>query len=219
MDDFAMLKEVIKRRFGKTPQERTMPDLMIIDGGKGQLSAVSSELERLGMLSDNRPLSKLISVDELRGDLGAQNLSVLNVHEDSSTQSTTQAATEVEFRKWSNVVAMSKGRDRNAGREFFHQNGRNEFQMEKNDKLLLFLQKIRDEAHRFAITSHRKLMRKSSKKSGLDRIQGIGEKRKKILLSHFGSINELKSASEEDIAKVKGLNQKLAKVIFQYIRE
>lgn len=170
MDDFAMLKEVIKRRFGKSSETRNMPDLMIIDGGKGQLSAVCSELKRLEISN-------------------------------------------------ANVVAMSKGPDRNAGREFFHQNGKNEFQMQKDDKVLLFLQKIRDEAHRFAITSHRKLLRKSSQKSGLDRIQGVGEKRKKILLSHFGSINELKSASEEDIAKVKGLNQKLAKMIFQYIRD
>ncbi|WPX96747.1 excinuclease ABC subunit UvrC [Candidatus Bandiella euplotis] len=170
MDDFAMLKEVMKRRFGKPSKEIRVPDLIIIDGGKGQLSAVCSELEKLG---------------------------ISNTH----------------------VIAMSKGPDRNAGREFFHQPGRQAFQLEKDSKLLLFLQKIRDEAHRFAITSHRKLIRQSVQKSGLDNIKGIGDKRKKILLSHFGSINQLKSASQEDIAKVKGLNQKLAKSIFQYISE
>ncbi|WHA05025.1 excinuclease ABC subunit UvrC [Candidatus Bandiella numerosa] len=169
MDDYHMLREVIRRRFKKIDQS-SLPDLIIIDGGKGQLSAVTDEFN---------------------------NMNIGNV----------------------NIVAMSKGLNRNSGREFFHQNGKFSFQIDKSDKTLLFLQNIRDEAHRFAVTSHRNLMRKSSKKSELDAIKGIGEKRKRSLLLYFDSLNNLKLASEEDIAKIEGINKKLAKNIFQYIHK
>ena len=169
MDDYHMLREVIRRRFKKIDQS-SLPDLIIIDGGKGQLSAVTDEFN---------------------------NMNIDNV----------------------NMVAMSKGLNRNSGREFFHQNGKFSFQIDKSDKTLLFLQNIRDEAHRFAVTSHRNLMRKSSKKSELDSIKGIGEKRKRSLLLYFDSLNNLKLASEEDIAKIEGINKKLAKNIFQYIHK
>ena len=167
MDDYHMLREVIRRRF-RNVDKNSLPDLIIIDGGKGQLSVVTEEFN---------------------------SMNINNI----------------------NIVAMSKGVNRNSGREFFHQNGKSSFQIDKNDKTLFFLQNIRDEAHRFAVTSHRNLMRKNSKKSELDAIQGIGEKRKKSVLLYFDSLNDLKLASEEDIAKIEGINKKLAKNIFQYI--
>lgn len=169
MDDYHILREVIRRRF-KNVNENSLPELILIDGGKGQLSAATEEFN---------------------------NMNIMNI----------------------NIVAMSKGLNRNAGREFFHQNRKSSFQIEKNDKTLFFLQNIRDEAHRFAIISHRNLMRKSSKKSELDAIKGIGEKRKKSLLLYFDSLNNLKLAREEDIAKIDGINKKLAKNIFQYIHK
>ncbi|MFQ3307593.1 MAG: excinuclease ABC subunit C [Candidatus Midichloriaceae bacterium] len=168
VDDYGMFRDVIRRRFSKN--ERDLPDLLLIDGGKGQLSAVQSELLKLG----------IVQVP---------------------------------------VVAMSKGKDRNAGREFFHQNNRSQFQLKKDDKLLLFLQKIRDEAHKFAVISHRKMMSGASNKSALDLIPGVGIKRKKILLSNFGSVANLMLASQYDISQLVGFNQKLAKIIFQYIHK
>ena len=169
MDDYFILKEVIKRRFTRI-NCHVLPDLMIIDGGKGQLSTVINELYKL-------------------------NLSQIN------------------------VIAMSKGIKRNNGREFFHHNNQQSFQMTKNDKTLRFLQNIRDEAHRFAILSHRNLTKKSVTRSFLDLIKGIGQKRKKNLLSYFETINDIKSANEEDLIKVKNINKKLAKSILCNIRE
>ncbi|MSO13533.1 excinuclease ABC subunit UvrC [Rickettsiales endosymbiont of Trichoplax sp. H2] len=167
MDDYQMLREVIRRRF-KNINYTNLPDLVLIDGGKGQLTSVMDEFKKLD---------------------------IHNI----------------------NVVAMSKGINRNSGREFFHQKSKSSFQIDKNNKTLLFLQNIRDEAHRYAITTHRNLMRKNLKKSELDSIKGIGLKRRKSLFLHFNSINDLKLASEDEIAKIKGINKELAKNIFQYI--
>lgn len=167
MDDYQMLREVIRRRF-KNISYANLPDLILIDGGKGQLTSTIDEFEKLD---------------------------IHNI----------------------NVVAMSKGVNRNSGREFFHQKDKSSFQIDKNNKTLLFLQNIRDEAHRYAITTHRNLMRKNLQKSELDSIKGIGLKRKKSLFLHFNSINDLKLATEDEIAKIKGINKKLAKNIFQYI--
>ena len=167
MDDYQMLREVIRRRF-KNINHTNLPDLVLIDGGKGQLTSVMDEFKKLD---------------------------IHNI----------------------NVVAMSKGINRNSGREFFHKESKSSFQIDKNNKTLLFLQNIRDEAHRYAITTHRNLMRKNLKKSELDSIKGIGLKRRKSLFLHFNSINDLKLASEDEIAKIKGINKELAKNIFQYI--
>jgi excinuclease ABC subunit C len=117
------------------------------------------------------------------------------------------------------LIAISKGPDRNAGREFFHTNEQPAFQLPKNDPTLHYLQQIRDEVHRFAIESHRKKRLKSTTKSGVDTIPGVGAKRKKILLSHFGSFEKLKEASIEDIARIKGLNKKTADIIHNYLHK
>ena len=167
MDDYFMLKEVIRRRF-KNINYHELPDLIIIDGGKGQLSIVTNELRRL-------------------------NISQIN------------------------VIAMSKGINRNEGREFFHHKNQQSFQMSKNDKTLLFLQNIRDEAHRFVLAVHRNSMKECLTKSYLDSIKGIGKKRKKSLLLHFETINDIKFANEADLIKIKNINKKLARSILQQI--
>lgn len=164
-DDYAMMIETITRRFNKANEK---PDLIIIDGGKGQLSSV---LEALSALS------------------------IKNVE----------------------VVAMSKGVDRNSGREFFHIKGRDPFQLPIGSPALRCLHTLRNEAHRFAITTHRKSMIKSISKSGIDGIPKIGKVRKAALLNHFGSFELLKRASIKDIERVSGISTKIAKIIYDYL--
>ncbi len=116
-------------------------------------------------------------------------------------------------------VCISKGPDRNAGREFFHTLERQAFQLEKGDPTLHYLQFIRDEVHRFAITSHRKKRMKETTKSAVSEIPQIGSKRKKLLLSHFGSLERLKEATLEDITRIKGFSKKIAKTIYDYLHK
>lgn len=163
-DDTAMLKEVLRRRFKRLIDENSpKPDLVIIDGGKGQLSAAAEIFNELKI--------------------------------------------EQKF------VCISKGEDRNAGKEFFHQVGREAFTLAKNDPLMFYLQRLRDEAHRFAITSHKNRRAKSITKSALDEISGIGSKRKKDLLNYFGSTEKIKSAAIEDLMRIEGISKKIAEKI------
>ncbi|AIF80894.1 UvrABC system protein C [endosymbiont of Acanthamoeba sp. UWC8] len=115
------------------------------------------------------------------------------------------------------LVCISKGADRNAGREFFHTLDKKPFQLDRNDPTLHYLQLIRDEVHRFAIESHRKRRIKDTTKSGIDEIPQIGAKRKKLLLSHFGSLERLKEANFEDIIRIGGISKKIAKLIHNYL--
>lgn len=173
-DDFAMMREVMRRRFTRLMKEdpgRTSekwPDILLIDGGKGQLS----------------------SVMEVLNDLGAENL--------------------VE------VIAIAKGPDRNAGREVFHRPGMEEFMLPPATPILFYLQRLRDEAHRFAIGTHRARRKKQMKTNPLDVIPGVGPKRKKALLAHFGSAKAVKGASLAQLAQVEGVSDQLAEVIHGY---
>lgn len=160
-DDYLMLREVLTRRFKR---DLPRPDLVLIDGGAGQLSIAN----------------------EIIGD------------------------------KTIAVVAIAKGPDRNAGKEEFYQVGKDKFTMPANNKLMKYLQILRDEAHRFAITSHRAKRSKAIRGSKLDEINGIGAKRKKLLLAHFGSTAAMESATIEDLQKVKTISLKVAQSIFQY---
>ena len=108
---------------------------------------------------------------------------------------------------------MSKGENRNAGEEFFHQIGKESFTLPKNHKLMYYLQQLRDEAHRFAITTHRSKRAKSVTKSKLDEVDGIGKSRKKALLNHFGSLEKVKSATVEDLMRVDGISKAAAQKI------
>lgn len=173
-DDFDMMREVMTRRFARALKENegagseNWPDLLLIDGGKGQLSAVMEVLEDMGI---------------------AQDLC---------------------------VVAVSKGPDRNAGREEFHMAGRPAFRLPPGDARLFALQRWRDEAHRFAIGAHRTRRAKDVTKSALDSIPGIGPKRKKALLLHFGSAKAVEDAGIHDLMKVEGISESFAQVIYGY---
>ena len=172
-DDYGMMREVFRRRFSRLMKDDQLewPDIVLIDGGKGQLSVVKDTLEELGAL-------------------------------DRTT-----------------LVAIAKGPDRNAGRETFFMPGRAPFTMPPKTPALYYLQRLRDEAHRFAIGTHRAKRKKQMITNPLDGIIGIGPGRKKALLSHFGSAKAVKTASVEDLALVEGVSAKLAKQIHDYFHE
>ncbi len=172
-DDFAMMREVLERRFGRALKEdpaRTeagWPDLVIIDGGQGQLSAVTEVMAGLGL--EDIPL-----------------------------------------------VAIAKGVDRDAGREWFHMAGREAFQLPPRDPVLYYLQRLRDEAHRFVIGTHRAGRAKSLTKSELDDVPGVGPKVKRELLNHFGSARGVRQASEADLGNCPGVGPALARRIYEH---
>ena len=172
-DDYAMMREVMRRRFVRLMKDDTAvwPELVLIDGGKGQLSAVTEALSDIGALGKTT------------------------------------------------LVAIAKGPDRNAGRETFHMNGRAEFTLQPRTPVLYYLQRLRDEAHRFAIGTHRARRKKQMKSSPLDGIAGVGPGRKKALLAHFGSAKAVKNAAREELATVEGVSQRLADVIYEYFHE
>jgi len=168
-----MLKEVLFRRFSKAVKEKSgalsLPDLVMIDGGKGQYSVSREVLDSLEL--NNIP-----------------------------------------------IIAIAKGKNRNAGDETMYFE-RKEYKFEKNDPLLFFIQRLRDEAHRFAIMTHRAKRNKNLSKSLLDQITGIGKQRKRSLLSHFGSARAVESASFEEIKSVQGIEDNIAKKIYDYFHE
>lgn len=166
-DDYGMMREVMERRFHNIDcTDTNFPDVLLIDGGKGQLSAVREVLVSLGIF------------DHLC------------------------------------VVAISKGPDRNAGREEFHMDGREVFTLPHNNSTLHYLQRLRDEAHRFAVSSHRVRRKNSMTKSGLDLVSGVGAKKKKALLHYFGSLKEIQNAGVEDLKKVDGISNVIAQTIY-----
>ena len=114
------------------------------------------------------------------------------------------------------IVAIAKGPDRDAGREWFFQEGRSPFQMPPNDPVLYYLQRLRDEAHRFAITTHRAGRSKAIKTSELDSVPGIGAVRKRALLTRFGSVRGVRSASVEELSSVGGINSEIARTIYAF---
>ncbi len=170
-DDFAMMHEVLTRRFAHLATdddaEAKRPDLVLIDGGPGQLAAV------LGVFAD----------------LGIEGVG---------------------------LAAISKGAERDAGFEHFHLPGKPAFRLSPKDPVLYYLQRLRDEAHRFAIGSHRQKRAKAIGVNPLDEIAGIGPARKRALLSHFGSAREVAGASLADIAGVEGVSQALAEKIYGF---
>ncbi len=170
-DDYGMLKEVFERRFSKIIKNKkhtdvTIPDLVIIDGGKGQYSVGRKILDDYGF------------------------------HDTP-------------------IIAIAKGKNRNKGDEtFFHK--KNSIKLSKREPLLFFLQRLRDEAHRFAVSSHRMKRKKNLTKSLLDQITGIGRTRKRALLNYFGSARAVESASFDDLKKVEGIETSVAKKIHEF---
>ena len=168
-DDFAMMKEVLTRRFERmTPENK--PDVILLDGGLGQLHAVHEALK-------NYDLSGIA------------------------------------------IIAISKGPERNAGKEFYHQAGKESFALPFASPLAFYMQNIRDEAHRFAIGTHRKKRGKSVFKSKIDAVPGVGAARKKALLNYFGSAEAVAAAGLNDIEQVPGINKKTAENIFKYFHK
>jgi excinuclease ABC subunit C len=175
-DDFGMMKEVLRRRFGRLVKEEeegteaVRPDLVLIDGGAGQVSAVM----------------------EIMADLGVDDIP---------------------------VVGVAKGPDRDAGLERFFIPGKPYFMLEPKSPVLYYLQRLRDEAHRFAIGTHRARRAIDMKKNPLDEIEGVGPSRKRALLHAFGSARGVSRASVDDLAKVEGVSEALAQRVFDFFRK
>ena len=172
-DDYGMLKEVLFRRFSKVVKNQagalSLPNLVMIDGGKGHYSVSREILDKLDL--HHMP-----------------------------------------------IIAIAKGKNRNAGNETIYFENK-EYKFEKNDPLLFFIQRLRDEAHRFAISTHRAKRKKNLSKSLLDQIAGIGKQRKRALLTHFGSARAVESASFDEIKSVQGIEDNIAKKIYDYFHE
>jgi excinuclease ABC subunit C len=181
-DDFGMMREVLSRRFSRLIREHgarseategetpVWPDLVLIDGGQGQLSAAQAVFAELG-------------IDDVA------------------------------------IAGVAKGPDRDAGREHFYLPGRPPFMLEPRDPTLYYIQRLRDEAHRFAIGSHRARRARAIGTNPLDEIAGIGAARKKALLHAFGSAKSVSRASIQDLAAVEGISEQLAKVIYDHFHE
>ncbi|HRJ70363.1 MAG TPA: excinuclease ABC subunit UvrC [Beijerinckiaceae bacterium] len=184
-DDYGMMREVLSRRFGRLQKEAARddgepprdteafpawPDLVLIDGGKGQLDAARSVLADLGVAGV--PL-----------------------------------------------VGIAKGPDRDAGRETFFIDGRAPFKLPPRDSALYFVQRLRDEAHRFAIGTHRAKRKRELVKNPLDEVPGIGPRRKRALLLHFGTAKAASRASLDDLAKCPGVNAATAKAVYDFFHE
>jgi len=196
-DDFGMMREVMQRRFTRLLKEHAAPspdqdmpdiggpadedddddafpawpDLILIDGGQGQMSAVRAILLELGVA-------------------------------DKVT-----------------AIGIAKGMDRDAGRERFFIDGREPFMLPVRDPVLYFVQRLRDEAHRFAIGSHRARRRKEMVRNPLDEIAGIGPARKRALLHHFGTAKAVSRAAVEDLAQVEGVSERVARIIYDHFHE
>ncbi len=173
LDDYGMLYEVMKRRYNKGDAEEQFPDLLMVDGGKGQLSVAVNVLKELGFYGRFDVIS-IAKRDKDRGE--------------------TEDKIFKPGRK--NPITFNKARD-----------------------LLLFLQRVRDEAHRFVISYHRKRRAMGYKRSVLDTISGVGKKRKHLLLRHMGSLEQIKKATVDDLLKVPGIDRKVAEEIVRVLRE
>jgi excinuclease ABC subunit C len=168
-----MMREVLLRRFARALKEDpereqgSWPDLVLIDGGQGQLGIAQGVLDELG-------------IDDVA------------------------------------IVGIAKGPDRNAGRERFFMPGRPPFSLDPRDPVLYFLQRLRDEAHRFAIGTHRARRTKAIGRSPLDEIAGVGARRKQALLHHFGSARAVARAGLGELERVAGISKTVAKKIYDH---
>ncbi|RCL04041.1 MAG: excinuclease ABC subunit C [Candidatus Tokpelaia sp. JSC189] len=186
-DDCGMMREVIERRFSRLVKEcglprqtkntedndtfPSWPDIILIDGGKGQINTVDEVLKKMGI------------------------------------------------QHFVTVIGIAKGINRNAGREHFFIEGKLPFFLSPRDPVLYFIQRLRDEAHRFAIGAHRTRRKKEMIKNLLDEIEGVGPKRKQALLNHFGTAHTISRAAVEDLMKIKGISQAIAQTIQNHFNE
>lgn len=206
-DDYDLLRQTLNRRLKslqKNPEK--IPDLMIIDGGKGHMSVANAILKdwNLGI----PPLN-----EELEGTRVVSEHGVHIVREHGQSRSLTNQI--FGYQRYIPIVCMSKGKDRNAGLEQFHMPNCNSFTLDKTTPIMKYLQILRDEAHNFAIQYHRKKRSKSLTMSSLDNISFIGQKRKKALLQHFGSYEAIMSAKIEDLRRIPGISDSIARKILE----
>jgi excinuclease ABC subunit C len=178
-DDFGMMREVLTRRFARLAKEGekdqecdafpAKPDLILIDGGRGQFDVARNVLRELGV-------------------------------------------------EGVAIASIAKGADRNAGRETFFVEGREPFRLPPHDPALYFVQRLRDEAHRFAIGTHRARRKKEFTKNPLDEIAGVGPSRKRALLLAFGSAKAVSKAALSDLEKVPGVNKTTARLVYEHFQ-
>jgi excinuclease ABC subunit C len=196
-DDYGMLREVLQRRFKRLLEEN--PRLSADDALAAVLTGEPGEGDEHG---DDQPWPDLVLIDGGQGQLSAatETLAALGV-------------TDLP------LVAIAKGPDRDAGRETFFMPGRAPFKLPPRDPLLYFIERLRDEAHRFAIGSHRTRRKKDIREAGLQEIPGIGPTRKRALLRHFGTLKAIERASLPDLAQVPGINAETARKIYEFFHE
>jgi excinuclease ABC subunit C len=211
-DDYGMLREVLQRRFKRLlkdePRDEALPTPPTGEGGDLASSPelpVDTDLvaaELIDFDSDDANWPDLILIDGGQGQLNVaiEVLAELGLH-------------------YLPVVSIAKGPDRDAGRETFFMPGRNPFKLPPRDPLLYFVERLRDEAHRFAIGSHRTRRKKDIREAGLQEIPGIGPTRKRALLHHFGTVKAIERASLGDLAQVAGINAETARKIYEFFHE
>jgi excinuclease ABC subunit C len=197
-DDYGMMKEVLERRFKRLMNEhpREAPDAAALADplAAGSAAVISDEGN-----GDAPPWPDLVLIDGGQGQLNA-------ARETLDSLGVTGVA----------LASIAKGLDRDAGRETFFIPGREPFRLPPRDPLLYFVERLRDEAHRFAIGSHRSRRKRDIREGGLQEIPGIGPTRKRALLHHFGTLKAIERASLADLTKVPGINADTARRIYDY---
>jgi excinuclease ABC subunit C len=215
-DDFAMLHEVISRRLRRAIGEGQFPDLLVIDGGKGQLNAALAAAKDMG-----------VSTSPLTGIPGAPFVEMVGLAKsrlvDPSIGATRVVGARARRGRGAAVADAAETRDRGFVSELarspervFLPNRKDPVVLRQNSAELFLLARLRDEAHRFAITFHRKLRRERNFQSVLEEISGIGEGRKRALLRHFGSLRRVKDATVEQIAEVDGFGPRQAEAVHEF---
>jgi excinuclease ABC subunit C len=206
-DDYGMMREVLTRRFKRLLTEAPRADAEtssedVTKEGAPQPTTLALETGEVSAQGDESPWPDLVVIDGGEGQLKAVDEMLRGL-----------GVTDVP------LLAIAKGPDRDAGRETFHVPGKSPFKLLPRDPVLYFLQRVRDEAHRFAVGSHRQKRRRDIREAGLQEISGIGPTRKRALLRHFGTLKAIERASLEDLAQVPGINAETARRIYDFFHD
>ncbi|TMB28594.1 MAG: excinuclease ABC subunit UvrC [Deltaproteobacteria bacterium] len=236
-DDFAAMFQVLTRRLKRGIEDENLPDLLVVDGGKGQLNVARAALREVGLSLSDVPLAGLAKSRVLENEerfAARQGFRLADAWAEKAgpepeVPQIEDAAARVGEEVRANAEPPSRlGRSRKKGRfkkdeierspeRVFLPGQKNPLVLRQNTGELFLLARLRDEAHRFAITYHRKLRRERNFRSVLEQIPGVGEKRKRALLAHFGSLKRIRAASPEEIAQVEGFNRDLAERIQRFL--
>jgi excinuclease ABC subunit C len=232
-DDFGSMFQVLTRRLKRGLDEGGLPDLLVVDGGKGQLNVARAALKEAGLGLSDVPLAGLAKSRVLEDEerfAARQGFRVAQAWAEKAgpEPEVPQIAAEGEGAPARRAPAPRLGRSRKKGRfvrseierspeRVFLPGQKNPVVLRQNTSELFLLARLRDEAHRFAITFHRKLRRERNFRSVLEEIPGIGDKRKRALLAHFGSLKRIRAATAEEIAQVEGFNLQLAERVQRFL--